>query len=35
MLETNHFQLKEDDYQNQKELGRSLEEIEKELIKVG
>jgi len=33
MLETNHFQMKEEDYQNEKELGRSLEEIEKELIK--
>ena len=34
MLETQHFQMNEDDYQNEKELGRSLEEIEKELIKV-
>ena len=34
MLETSHFQMKEEDYQNTKELGRSLEEIEKELIKV-
>ena len=34
MLETRHFQIKQDDYQNVKELGRALEEIEKGLIKV-
>ena len=34
MLETNHFQMNEDEYQNKKELGRSLEEIEKGMIKV-
>lgn len=34
MLETHHYQLKENEYQNKKELGRALEEVEKELIKV-
>lgn len=28
MLEHNHFQLKEEEYQNKKEIGRALEEIE-------
>lgn len=34
MLEHNHFQMKEEDYQNKKELGRALEEIEHDLVKV-
>ena len=34
MLETSHFQMQEDEYENKKELGRSLEEIEKGLIKI-
>lgn len=33
MLETKHFQMKPNEYQNKKELGRALEEIEKGLIK--
>jgi len=32
MLETKHYQMNDDDYKNMKELGRALEEIEKELI---
>jgi len=34
MLEEKHFQMKESEYKNKKELGRALEEIEKGLIKV-
>ena len=34
MLETNHFQLQEEEYENKKELGRSLEEIEKNMVKI-
>ena len=34
MLETGYFQEKEPEYQNKKELGRALEEIEKGLITV-
>ena len=34
MLEYNHFQMKESDYQNKKTLGRALEEIEAGLIKI-
>ena len=34
MLENNHFQMKEKDYSNKKELGRALEEIEKGLITI-
>ncbi len=34
MLENKHLQLKEEDYLNKKELGRSLEELEKGLIVV-
>lgn len=34
MLTTKHFQMKEEEYKNKKELGRALEEVEKELIKV-
>ena len=32
MLETGHFQKKEEEYNNKKELGRALEEIESGLI---
>ena len=34
MLETKHFQIKENEYVNKKELGRALEEVEKGLITV-
>ena len=34
MLENRHFQMKEEEYKNKKELGRALEEIEKGLIKI-
>ncbi len=34
MLTEKHFQMKQEEYINQKELGRSLEEIEKGLIKI-
>lgn len=34
MLTTKHFQMKEEEYKNKKELGRALEEVEKKLIKV-
>lgn len=34
MLEHNHFQMKEEDYENKKELGRALEEIDRDLVKV-
>ena len=34
MLEHNHFQLKEKDYKNKKQLGRALEEIDKGLVTV-
>ena len=34
MLENRHFQMKEQQYKNKKELGRALEEIEKGLIKI-
>ena len=34
MLENNHFQLTDSEYKNKKELGRALEEIEKDLVKV-
>ena len=34
MLETGYFQEKENEYQNKKELGRALEELEKGLITV-
>ena len=34
MLTTKHFQMKEEEYKNKKELGRALEEVEKGLIKV-
>ena len=34
MLENNHFQMKESDYKNKKELGIALEEVEAGLIKI-
>ncbi len=34
MLEHNHFQMKECDYENKKELGRALEELNNNLINV-
>ncbi len=34
MLENKHFQMRDKDYVNKKELGRALEEIEKGLVKV-
>ena len=34
MLTTKHFQMKNEEYKNKKELGRALEEIEKGLIKI-
>ena len=32
MLENKHYQMKEAEYSNKKEIGRSLEELEKGLI---
>ena len=34
MLEYNHYQMKEEEYQNKKQLGRALEEIDKGLITI-
>ena len=34
MLENKHYQMKESEYVNKKELGRALEELDKGLIKV-
>ena len=34
MLENKHFQMKQNEYVNKKELGRALEEVEKGLITV-
>lgn len=34
MIENNHYQMKENEYISKKELGRSLEELEKGLIKI-
>lgn len=34
MLEYNHFQMKEEDYKNKKTLGRALEEVDKDLVKI-
>lgn len=34
MLETGHYQMKITDYKNKKELGRSLEELENNLITI-
>ena len=34
MLENKHFQMKESEYSNKKEIGRALEELEKGLITI-
>ncbi|MBR1679989.1 MAG: DNA-directed RNA polymerase subunit omega [Bacilli bacterium] len=34
MLENHHFQMNEEEYQNQRTIGRALEELEKGLITV-
>ncbi len=34
MLENNHYQMRECDYQSKKGLGRALEEVEKGLITI-
>lgn len=34
MLDNNHFQMKENEYVNKKELGRALEEVEAGLIEI-
>ena len=34
MLDTKHYQMKETEYKNKKDIGRSLEEVEKGLIKI-
>ena len=34
MIEHNHFQMKEAEYANKKELGRALEEVDRDLVKV-
>ena len=34
MLETKHFQMKEEEYRSKKALGRALEEVEKGLITI-
>ncbi len=34
MQEYNHFQMKQEDYSNKKELGRALEELDNNLIKI-
>ncbi len=34
MIENNHYQMAESEYKSKKAIGRSLEEIEKGLIKV-
>ena len=34
MLENQHFQMNEEEYQNQRTIGRALEELEKGLITV-
>jgi len=34
MIENKHFQMKEENYVSKKEIGRSLEELEKGLIKI-
>jgi DNA-directed RNA polymerase subunit omega len=34
MLEHNHFQMKEEEYHNKKELGRALEEVDRGLVTV-
>ena len=34
MLENKHHQMREEDYKSKKEIGRSLEELEKGLLKI-
>ena len=34
MLENTHYQMKENEYHNKKELGRALEEVETGLLKI-
>lgn len=34
MIENKHYQMKEEDYKSKKEIGRSLEELEKGLITI-
>lgn len=34
MLEYNHFQMKEEEYQNKKEIGRALEEVDSGMVTV-
>lgn len=34
MLESDHYQMKENDYKNKRTLGRALEEIEAGLLKI-
>lgn len=34
MLECKHFQLQENEYKNKKELGRAMEELDKNMIKI-
>lgn len=34
MLKKNHYQMKESDYRAKKEIGRSLEEVEKGLVRI-
>ncbi len=34
MVEHNHYQMKQKDYTNKREIGRALEELEKGLVKV-
>lgn len=34
MLENHHFQMNEEEYKNQRTIGRALEELEKGLIEV-
>jgi len=34
MILNNHYQMKQEDYVSKKEIGRSLEELEKGLIKI-
>jgi len=34
MLDNKHFQIKENEYTNKKELGRAMEELEKGLITI-
>ena len=34
MLETNHYQMKENEYKCKKTIGKALEEVEKGLVKI-